>query len=80
VELTSAEYKLLLALMSSPGRAFSRDQLLGHIYQNGESVIDRVVDVHIGHLRQKLNDNVHHPNYIETVRGYGYRFVDDSSS
>lgn len=76
VELTSAEYKLLLALMSSPGKAFSRNQLLEHIYHKGESVIERVVDVHIGHLRQKLNDNANQPKYIETVRGYGYRFVD----
>ena len=76
VELTAVEYKLLQALMSSPGRAFSRDDLLNRVYEQGETVIDRVVDVHIGHLRQKLGDDPAAPRFIETVRGYGYRFAD----
>jgi DNA-binding response OmpR family regulator len=76
VDLTAVEYKLLLALMRSPGRAFSRDDLLGHVYEHGESVVDRVVDVHIGHLRQKLGDDPSAPCFIETVRGFGYRFAD----
>ena len=76
VELTAVEYKLLQALMSAPGKAFSRDDLLGHIYERGESVVDRVVDVHIGHLRQKLADDPAAPRFIETVRGFGYRFAD----
>jgi DNA-binding response OmpR family regulator len=62
--------------MSAPGKAFSRDDLLGHIYAGGESVIDRVVDVHIGHLRQKLADDPATPRFIETVRGFGYRFAE----
>lgn len=76
VALTAVEYKLLLALMSAPGKAFSRDELLGHIYAHGESVVDRVIDVHIGHLRQKLADDPATPRYIETVRGFGYRFAE----
>ena len=76
VELTAVEYKLLQALMSAPGKALSRDDLLNHIYQRGEAVVDRVVDVHIGHLRQKLADDPVAPRYIETVRGFGYRFAD----
>ena len=76
VELTAVEYKLLQALMKAPGRAFSRDDLLSHVYEQGESVIDRVVDVHIGHLRQKLGDDPAAPHFIETVRGFGYRFAD----
>ena len=79
VELTAVEYKLLQALMSAPGKAFSRDDLLGHIYERGESVVDRVVDVHIGHLRQKLGDDPAEPRFIETVRGFGYRFADTES-
>jgi len=75
IDLTSVEYKLLQALMSVPGKAFSRDDLLNHIYAGGESVIDRVVDVHIGHLRQKLSDDPAEPRFIETVRGFGYRFA-----
>ena len=78
--LTAVEYKLLLALMSAPGRAFSRDELLDHIYERGESVVDRVIDVHLGHLRQKLGDDPARPRYIETVRGFGYRFADRDPS
>jgi len=80
VELTAVEYKLLQALMSAPGKALSRDDLLNHIYQRGEAVVDRVVDVHIGHLRQKLADDPAEPRYIETVRGFGYRFADRQQS
>jgi DNA-binding response OmpR family regulator len=76
VELTTVEYKLLQALMSAPGKAFSRDNLLSHIYERGESVVDRVVDVHIGNLRQKLADDPNSPRFIETVRGFGYRFIE----
>jgi DNA-binding response OmpR family regulator len=76
VELTAVEYKLLQALMSAPGKAFSRDELLNHVYTGGESVVDRVVDVHIGHLRQKLGDDPAAPRFIETIRGFGYRFAD----
>jgi len=76
VSLTAVEYKLLYALMSAPGRAFSRDELLSQIYEGGESVVDRVIDVHLGHLRQKLADDPANPRYLETVRGFGYRFVD----
>ena len=54
VSLTSHEYKLLYALMRSPGRVFSRSELLDHFYQHGEVVVDRVIDVHIGKLRQKI--------------------------
>ncbi|MBE0574516.1 MAG: response regulator transcription factor [Desulfuromonadales bacterium] len=80
VDLTAVEYKLLQALMSTPGKAFSRDDLLNHIYIRGESVVDRVVDVHIGHLRQKLSDDPNAPRFIETVRGFGYRFIERESS
>ncbi|MDD2852864.1 MAG: response regulator transcription factor [Desulfuromonadaceae bacterium] len=75
--LTSSEYKILLALMSAPGKAFSREELLDHCYQNGETVIDRVIDVHIGKLRQKIEDDTTQPRFILTVRGHGYRFKDD---
>ncbi len=80
VDLTAVEYKLLQALMSAPGKAFSRDDLLSHIYVRGESVVDRVVDVHVGHLRQKLSDDPNAPRFIETVRGFGYRFLEREPS
>lgn len=78
VPLTAWEYKLLHALMSSPGRAFSREELLNQCYQNSEAVIDRVIDVHIGKLRQKIEDDPAQPRYILTVRGHGYRFTDET--
>jgi DNA-binding response OmpR family regulator len=77
VDLTSSEYKLLYALMGAPGRAFTRDELLSHVYRHGEAVIDRVVDVHIGKLRQKIGDDPSNPHLILTVRGHGYRFAED---
>nr|WP_321466083.1 response regulator transcription factor [uncultured Desulfobulbus sp.] len=76
IELTGSEYKLLLALMSSPGRVFSREELLARFYEDGESVIERVIDVHIGKLRQKIEQNPAKPEYIFTVRGFGYRFAE----
>ncbi len=76
VELTGSEYKLLHTLMRSPGRVFSRDELLAEFYEYGETVIDRVIDVHIGKLRQKIEENPAKPEYILTVRGFGYRFAE----
>jgi DNA-binding response OmpR family regulator len=74
VRLTAIEYKLLQALMEFPGRAFTRDQLLTHVYAFDEVVVvDRAVDVHIGKLRDKLGDDPARPRYIETVRGVGYK-------
>ena len=77
VPLTTWEYKLLHALMSSPGKAFSREELLSQCYQNSEAVIDRVIDVHIGKLRQKIEDDPSQPRFILTVRGHGYRFSEE---
>jgi DNA-binding response OmpR family regulator len=77
VSFTHHEYTLLTALMSRPGRVFTRDELLGRLYPRDEAmVIDRVVDVHIGKLRQKIEPNPSDPCYILTVRGIGYRFAD----
>jgi len=78
ITLTSSEFKILLALMSSPGKAFSREDLLNHCYRHGEVVIDRVIDVHVGKLRQKIEDDPSKPRFILTVRGHGYQFADDS--
>ena len=77
VSLTPHEFALLKTLMSSPGRAYTRDELLDRIYPKGEAVvIDRVVDVHIGKLRHKIEPNPSEPRYILTARGIGYRFAD----
>ena len=77
ISLTRFEYNLLSTLMGSPGKIFSREELLACLYSSGEAVIDRVIDVHIGKLRQKIEDDVSTPRYILTVRGLGYRFADD---
>ena len=76
VKLTSSEYKLLKTLMSSPGQVFSRDALLDRFYEHGETVIDRVIDVHVGKLRQKIEEDPSSPRLIQTVRGFGYRFAE----
>jgi DNA-binding response OmpR family regulator len=76
VNLTSSEYRLLQALMSAPGRLFARSELLRHFYAREEAVVERVIDVHINKLRQKIEADPSHPLYIETVRGFGYRFAE----
>ncbi|HXX37401.1 MAG TPA: response regulator transcription factor [bacterium] len=77
VHLTPNEYKVLLALMEFPGRVFTRDQLLAHVYAFDEAVVvDRTIDVRIGKLREKLGDDPARPRYIETVRGVGYKLVE----
>lgn len=78
ISLTTSEYKLLLTLIRTPGRVFTRDDLLQRFYDHGEVVIDRVIDVHIGNLRQKIEPDPSKPIYIETVRGFGYRFTDNT--
>ena len=74
LSLTPSEFVLLATLMGSPGRVFSRDELLDRLHPNGEAVVDRVVDVHIGKLRQKLARIRANPAFIQTERGVGYRF------
>lgn len=76
IPLTTSEFRLLQCLMQSPGRVYSRSELLDSLYQHGEIVVDRVVDVHIGKLRQKLEEQPAKPKYILTVRGFGYSFTD----
>ncbi|MGH7765860.1 MAG: response regulator [Candidatus Binatia bacterium] len=76
LSLTLFEHTLLETLMAQPGRVFTREELLHRLYPNGEAVIDRVIDVHIGKLRQKIEDDPAKPKYIMTVRGLGYRFFE----
>ncbi len=80
VALTASEYKILLALMGAPGRVFPREELLNHCYPGGEAVIDRVIDVHVGKLRQKIEDDPARPCFILTVRGHGYKFSDETDN
>jgi DNA-binding response OmpR family regulator len=79
VSLTPSEYTLLQSLMGMPGRVFSRQELLDRLYPDGDAVIDRVIDVHIGKLRQKIEMDPANPRYILTVRGIGYQFAEDEA-
>ncbi len=76
VVLTPSEYRLLCAMMRRPGRTFDRSELLGHLYPSGGSAVPKVIDVHIGKLRQKLEPQPSEPRHVQTVRGFGYRFVE----
>ena len=74
IELTSIEFDLLVALAENHGRVLSREQLLEKIWGAEYFGEMRVVDVHLGHVRQKLGNE----SLIATVRGVGYRFEDES--
>ena len=74
IPLTPVEFKLLVTLVAADGRALTRDQLLDSVYGSDDGdVLDRTIDVHIGRLREKLDDDAEQPRYVMTVRGVGYR-------
>src|SRR6266540_4580349 len=75
VTLSSLEFDLLAALARAPGRVFSRAQLLQQVWGYDFYGDERVVDVHIRSLRQRLGDDAIDPHLIATVRGVGYKFV-----
>jgi two-component system alkaline phosphatase synthesis response regulator PhoP len=74
VELTPKEFDFLKMLLLNPGRAFTREFLLEHLWGYEYFGDTRTVDVHVRRLRQKIEDNAAEPVYLETVRGVGYRF------
>ena len=75
LELTHFEFKLLHTFMQHPDQVLSREQILTFIYENHErAVSDRTIDVHIKHLRVKIREKTP-KDYIQTVRGMGYKFV-----
>lgn len=76
LELTPKEFELLRLLTTNQGKVFTRELLLEKVWGYEFSGDTRTVDVHIRHLRQKLNDDSTFPDYIETVRGVGYKFVE----
>ncbi len=73
LNLGPTEHRLLAFLMEHPERAYSRSQLLDHVWGNNIYIEDRTIDVHIRRLRQLLAP-FHYENFIQTVRGVGYRF------
>ncbi len=74
LDLTPKELELLKYLASSPGKVFSREDLLEEIWGYDYAGDTRTVDVHIRHLRQKIETDPANPQYLETIRGAGYRF------
>jgi two-component system alkaline phosphatase synthesis response regulator PhoP len=77
VDLTAIEFSLLLALAKHRGRVLSREQLIEQVWGYDYYGDERVVDVHMGRLRKKIEDDPENPSILVTVRGAGYRFEDE---
>jgi DNA-binding response OmpR family regulator len=80
VQTTFVEFEILGLLARSPGRVFTREALLDRIWGDSDYRDPRTIDVHIRHLREKLEQDAKEPEYIFTVRGVGYRFRDRDDS
>lgn len=76
IELSPTEFRLLKFLALNPGRVYTRDQLLDRVWGEETFVESRTVDVHIKRLRAQIEEKKTHPQYILTVRGFGYKFAD----
>lgn len=74
VEITPKEFELLLYMAERANRILSREQLLNAIWNFDYAGETRIVDVHVSHLREKLEEDTKNPQYIKTVRGFGYKF------
>ena len=76
VDLSPTELKLLFFFSQNPGRVYTRDQILDQVWDNNTFVTPRAVDVHIRRLRSQIEKDIENPQYIMTVRGFGYKFAD----
>ena len=76
VTLSPTELKLLFFFSRNPGRVYSRSQILDHVWGDDTFITDRAVDVHIRRLRSQIEKDMENPQYILTVRGFGYKFAD----
>lgn len=74
LELTPKEFELLVYLAKHKGRVHTRDQLLSSVWNYDFAGDTRIVDVHISHLREKIEEDTRKPKYIKTIRGLGYKF------
>ena len=79
VHLTPKEFRLLEVLISEPGRAFSRLDLLDRVFGFDYEGLERTVDVHVMNLRKKIETNPSKPTYVQTVYGLGYKFSEEQS-
>jgi two-component system alkaline phosphatase synthesis response regulator PhoP len=75
VHLSAIEFKLLYFLAANKERVFSRDQLLAHVWGEDRLVTARTVDVHVRRLREKIEEDPDTPQYLTTVRGFGYKLT-----
>jgi DNA-binding response OmpR family regulator len=76
VELTSREFEVLALLASHPGRVYHREQIMAHLWNGDFYGEARAADVHVQHIRKKIEPDPKNPRFIETVRGAGYRFAE----
>ncbi len=74
LEFTPKEFELLVYFMQNKNRVLSRDQLLSAVWNYDFAGDTRIVDVHVSHLREKIEENTKKPIFIKTVRGIGYKF------
>lgn len=74
--LSPTELKLLFFLSRNPGRVYSRNQIIDHVWGDDTFITDRAVDVHIRRLRSQIEEDMENPVHILTVRGFGYKFAD----
>jgi two-component system catabolic regulation response regulator CreB len=79
LDLTRVEFDLLATLLGSPGRVFTRAELIDRVWGDGFRITDRTIDSHVKALRKKISEAGAEPSWIETVRGVGYRLSDDPS-
>jgi two-component system, OmpR family, alkaline phosphatase synthesis response regulator PhoP len=79
LNLTPIEFKILGALVKEPGRVFSRAQIIESALGQDFDSFDRTIDVHILKLRRKLEPDPHHPKYIKTIYGAGYKLLETNS-
>ncbi len=77
VELTPTEFQILATLARSPGRVFTRAQLLDAVHGVAFESYERAIDAHVKNIRRKLEPDPREPRYVLTVHGVGYRFADD---
>jgi two-component system OmpR family response regulator len=73
------EYELLLQLVHSPGKKFSRDELMKHLQGFDSNTFSRSIDILISRLRAKLGESARHPVFIKSVHGFGYVFIGEQS-
>lgn len=77
ISLTPKEFELLVYFVEREGRVLSRDAILNHVWGYDYASETRIVDIHISHLREKIEADPKQPRLIRTVRGFGYEFVGD---